>query len=117
MPVSTKYELSWKLDKSNPIVKFIEWYEDAYRTENENGRKRKGNAKKKLLEFIEAAIKPDWKADDTIGEFVALQKEFAADSMLPKELQEAKNNLSEEEYKQFNELYKKITSNQAAVTD
>ena len=50
-----KIEFKLSLDKSTSnFAQFIEWYENTHRTTNEEtGRKRKGNAKKVIAEFLE----------------------------------------------------------------
>ena len=56
VPVPKKVELSYKLDPASKLGSFIEWYEITYRTTNENGRKRKGNAKKAILDYMEGVL-------------------------------------------------------------
>jgi len=101
-----KVQLEYKLDPASPLANFIEWYEVAYRTTNENGRKRKGNAKKAVLDFLENYLKGSQKE---IVDFDSSVKQFREDTKLPKELQAAKNNLSSEEYATFKELYEKVS--------
>ena len=52
-----KVELSYKLDNASYIAQFISWYEEAKRTTNpDSGRKRKGNARKALQDYLESLI-------------------------------------------------------------
>ena len=110
MPTNQKYELSYKLDPTSPLVAFISWYEDAYRTENENGRKRKGNARKKILEFLEGVVLSDntMTSTNAINSFKEVIERYKEERKLPAELQSAKNSLSADEYETFKDLYQKI---------
>lgn len=108
MPALKKLSLEFKLSPSSPLYSFIEWYELEYRTTNpETGRKRKGNAKKAILDFFDNALS-DEPLSKEAEHFNAAVKQFKEDTKLPKELQSAKTNLSPEEYKNFKLLYEKI---------
>lgn len=107
MVVAKKVSLEYKLDPSSKLAGFIEWYEITHRkTNEETGRKRKGNAKKSILDFLESAVS----ATQTIEykHFVECVNQFTEDTKLPKELQSAKNNLSAEDYENFKSLYEKM---------
>ena len=106
MVVSKKVSLEYKLDATSKVASFVEWYEITHRTTNENGRKRKGNAKKAILDFIESAVSGTQTAESI--SFVDSVKQFVEDTKLPKELQSAKNNLSTEDYESFKTLYEKM---------
>ena len=110
MPVSKKVPLEYKLDPASKVGSFIEWYEITYRTTNENGRKRKGNARKKILEFLEGAVLSDNSMSSTtaISSFKEVIERYKEERKLPPELQSAKNSLSADEYEKFKELYQKI---------
>ena len=106
MVVSKKVSLEYKLDATSKVASFVEWYEITHRTTNENGRKRKGNAKKAILDFLESAVSGTQTAESI--SFVDSVKQFVEDTKLPKELQSAKNNLSTEDYESFKTLYEKM---------
>jgi len=106
MVVSKKVSLEYKLDPTSKVASFVEWYEITHRTTNENGRKRKGNAKKAILDFLESAVSGTQTAESK--SFVDSVKQFVEDTKLPKELQSAKNNLSAEDYESFKTLYEKM---------
>ena len=106
MVAKGKVILEYKLDPSSTLASFIEWYEITYRTTNENGRKRKGNAKKAILDFIENYLKGS--NEKEMMDFDKSVKQFREDTKLPKELQAAKNNLSGEEYETFKSLFEKV---------
>lgn len=109
MPVSKKTSLELKFDATSNLGTFIEWYEDAYRTTNEDtGRKRKGNAKQTILSFLQFSLsKLDATDKEYLSQYQDIIKRFREDTKLPVELQKAKNNLSEEEYETFKSLYEK----------
>jgi len=112
MVAKAKVQLEYKLESTSPLAEFIEWYEVAKRTTNpETGRKRKGNAKKALLQFIEGYLKGVQTKE--INDFQKSVEEFREDAKLPKELQMAKNTLSSEEYKTFKNLCEKINAEEA----
>ena len=116
MPASKKLELSYKLDDQSSLANWIEWYEDAHRTTNpDTGRKRKGNAKKVLLDFLENSVKVGAinPSKEEQKKFLDSLDEFKEDTKLPKELQKAKNNLSPEEFQQFKSLFEKSEKEEA----
>lgn len=107
MVVAKKVSLEYKLDPSSKLAGFIEWYKNRYRTINpDTGRKRVGNAKKVIQDFLEATLTGIQSKE--YNEFIDCVKEFKEDTKLPKELQSAKNNLSAEEYENFKSLYEKV---------
>ena len=106
MPVSKKVPLEYKLDPASKVGSFIEWYEITYRTTNENGRKRKGNAKKAILDYMEGVL--TGVKTKEVNDFIKSVEQFQEDTKLPKELQSAKNSLSPEEYEKFKTLFEKI---------
>ena len=111
MVVSKKIELSYKLDNLSYTAQFIQWYEEAMRTVNEEtGRKRKGNAKKVIQDYLESVLKDGKNNPNNIDQkkFIEAVLQFKEDNKLPKELQRAKNNLSAEEYENFKSLYEKV---------
>ena len=65
-----KIEFKLSLDKSTShFAQFIEWYENTHRTTNEEtGRKRKGNAKKAIAEFLELYFNDRTKTNAISGE-------------------------------------------------
>ena len=108
MPAPKKVILDYKLNPVSPLAQFVEWYQKAFTTFNpDTGRKRQGNAKKVILEFLENALS-DEPPSDAAKHFNDAVKQFKEDTKLPKELQSAKTNLSAEEYKNFKLLYEKI---------
>ena len=106
VPVPKKVELSYKLDPASKLGSFIEWYEITYRTTNENGRKRKGNAKKAILDYLEGLL--TGVKSKEVNDFMSSIESFREDTKLPKELQSAKNTLSPDEYENFKKLFEKI---------
>ena len=111
--VSKKVPLSYNLDPASKVASFIEWYEITYRTINENGRKRKGNAKKAILDYLEGMLIGTKTKE--ITEFVESVKQFQEDTKLPKELQSAKNTLSPDEYENFKKLFEKIKKEEESI--
>ena len=105
-PVSKKVPLEYKLDPASKLGSFIEWYEITYRTTNENGRKRKGNAKKAILDYLEGLL--TGVKSKEVNDFMSSIESFREDTKLPKELQSAKNTLSPDEYENFKKLFEKI---------
>jgi len=106
VPVSKKVPLEYKLDPASKLGSFIEWYEITYRTTNENGRKRKGNAKKAILDYLEGLL--TGVKSKEVNDFMSSIESFREDTKLPKELQSAKNTLSPDEYENFKKLFEKI---------
>lgn len=105
MPVAKKVELDFKLDPSSQLGSFVEWYKVRYRTTNENGRKRIGNARKAIQDYLESSI--TGVASKELNHFKEAVEEFKEDTKLPAALQNAKNNLSPEDFAQFKSLYEK----------
>ena len=106
MPVSKKVQLEYKLDPTSKLASFIEWYKARHRTENEEtGRKRIGNVRKAILDYLESSIIGVQSKE--YDHFVKSIKEFQEDTKLPKELQNMKNYLSDEEFAQYKSLYEK----------
>ena len=97
-----KIEFKLSLDKSTShFAQFIEWYENTHRTTNEEtGRKRKGNAKKVIAEFLELYFNDRTKMNDLIDT-------FKEDTKLSPELQKAKINLSADEFETLKKLLEK----------
>ena len=118
MPAPKKVELSYKLDSASSIAKWIGWYEEAKRTINpDSGRKRKGNARKALQDFLESLISEGGISTTAIDQkkFMETLKEYKEDTKLPPELQKAKNNLSPEEFSQFKSLFEKSERRQKRI--
>ena len=112
MPVSKKVPLEYKLDPASKVGSFIEWYEITYRTTNENGRKRKGNAKKVIAEFLEVYFndrngKNAISGTSNIKQYNELIDAFKEDTKLSPELQKAKINLSADEFETLKKLLEK----------
>lgn len=103
-----KIEFKLSLDKSTShFAQFIEWYENTHRTTNEEtGRKRKGNAKKAILDYLEGLL--TGVKSKEVNDFMSSIESFREDTKLPKELQSAKNTLSPDEYENFKKLFEKI---------
>ena len=102
------------LDKSTShFAQFIEWYENTHRTTNEEtGRKRKGNAKKAIAEFLELYFNDRTKTnaisgDLNINKMNDLIDTFKEDTKLSPELQKAKINLSADEFETLKKLLEK----------
>ena len=116
MPSPKKVELSYKLDNASYTAQFISWYEEAKRTTNpDTGRKRKGNAKKVIQDYLESVFKEGKNNMNNINQqpFMEAVIQFKEDNKLPKELQRAKNTLSPEEYENFKSYYEKIQKEEA----
>lgn len=99
-----KVEFKLSLDKSvSSFAQFIEWYENTHRTTNETGRKRKGNAKKAIADFLDAyfgSIENSILVDKMNKEITS----FKEDTKLSPELQKAKINLSAEKFETLKKL-------------
>jgi len=106
MVASKKVLLQYNLDPSSKLASFIEWYEITHRTIKDTGRKRKGDAKKAIKEFLESAVSATQTKE--YKHFVECVNQFTEDTKLPKELQSAKNNLSADDYENFKSLYEKM---------
>tara|TARA_B100000035_G_scaffold141296_1_gene120327 strand:- start:193 stop:573 length:381 start_codon:yes stop_codon:yes gene_type:complete len=109
-----KIEFKLSLDKSTShFAQFIEWYENTHRTTNEEtGRKRKGNAKKVIAEFLELYFNDRTKTnaisgDLNINKMNDLIDTFKEDTKLSPELQKAKINLSADEFETLKKLLEK----------
>ena len=109
-----KIEFKLSLDKSTShFAQFIEWYENTHRTTNEEtGRKRKGNAKKVIAEFLELYFNDRTKTnaisgDLNINKMNDLIDAFKEDTKLSPELQKAKINLSADEIETLKKLLEK----------
>ena len=106
MPAAKKVELNLKLDPTSKLGSFIQWYEEAKRTTSEEtGRKRKGNAKKAIQDYLESCIIGVQSKEYNL--FKEAINEFQQDTKLPQELQNMKNYLSDEEFAQYKSLYEK----------
>ena len=122
----TKPKIVLNIDPESKIGKFVSWYEEQYTTVNENGRKRKGNAKAALLDFLTATIDTagkgqyargyrNYKEDDikplpSIHKFEKDCEEYIEVGRLPAELKAAKKHLSPEEFEIFQANWQKISS-------
>ena len=109
-----KIEFKLSLDKSTSnFAQFIEWYENTHRTTNEEtGRKRKGNAKKVIAEFLELYFNDRTKTNAisgtlNINKMNDLIDAFKEDTKLSPELQKAKINLSADEFETLKKLLEK----------
>lgn len=99
-----KLELKFTLDiASSSTAQFILWYERAKRTTNENGRNRKGNAKKIIADFLDSYFKGITN-NSIVSQLNKDIQTFKEDTKLSPELQKAKVNLSNEKF----ELLKKL---------
>lgn len=99
-----KLELKFSLDiASSSTAQFIEWYERAYRTTNENGRKRKGNARKAIADFLDVYLSGE-KNSNIISQMNKDIQSFKEDTKLSPELQKAKVNLSTEKFEMLKKL-------------
>ena len=93
-----KIEFKLSLNKSTSnFAQFIEWYENTHRTTNEEtGRKRKGNAKKVIAEFElyfnDRNSKNAISGTSNINKMNDLIDAFKEDTKLSPELQKAKIN-------------------------
>lgn len=111
MPTRPKIVLN--IDPESNIGKFFSWYEQKYTTVNENGRKRKGNAKKALMDFMGEYISRGGKVDKdnplaSISNFLTAIEEYKETGSLPTELKEAKMYLSAEDFEDFKDKFYKI---------
>tara|TARA_B100002019_G_scaffold236635_1_gene211244 strand:- start:440 stop:826 length:387 start_codon:yes stop_codon:yes gene_type:complete len=111
-----KLEFKLSLDKSSSaFAQFIEWYENTHRTINEEtGRKRKGNAKKAIQDFLDSYFVD--RIDSNI--VAAMNKEidtFREDTKLSPELQKAKINLSADEFETLQKLLAKSEVEEAKM--
>lgn len=99
-----KLELKFSLDMaSSSTAQFIDWYERTYRTTNENGRKRKGNAKKAIQDFLDIYLSGETN-NNIISQMNKDIQSFKEDTKLSPELQKAKINLSAEKFETLKKL-------------
>lgn len=92
-----------KVKDGTKLYEFLDWYEKSKSSVSETGRNRKGNFKKFIIEEFEKMLisgKPSKDFLDTIAE-------FKESSLLPPELQEAKQNLNSTDFAKFVELLEK----------
>lgn len=102
MPAS--FILPLKVQNQSKLSQFIDWYETFYTSTNpDTGRKRKGNAKKFLLEELEALVSTG-KSSSSLPKVI---EDFKKASLLSPELQKAKQNLSESDFAKLVELMEK----------
>ena len=105
MPATTT--LALKMPNDSMLSNFIQWYETFYATANpETGRKRRGNAKKFLLEEINVLL-ASGKASANLDNVL---KEFKQASVLTSDMQTAKTKLSDTEFAKLLELLEKAKS-------
>jgi len=105
MPVSPIHQLKVKRDSAT--AEFIEWYEVyAAKPANEGGRKRKGSGKVTALMILDCILNQKvGRRDDNSDQVKEILDAYK--NKLSPEMQKAKENLSDEEYKTFVELNKK----------
>jgi len=102
MPASFLFPL--KVQNQSKLSHFINWYETFYTSTNpDTGRKRKGNAKKFLLEELEALVSTG-KVSSSLPKVI---EDFKNASLLSPELQNAKQNLSDSDFAKLVELMEK----------
>ena len=105
MPASPINQLKAKRDSAT--AEFIEWYEVyGAKPVNEGGRKRKGNGKVAALMILDCFLNQKvGRRDDNSDQVKEILDAYK--NKLSPEMQKAKENLSDEEYKTFVELNKK----------
>lgn len=91
-----------KVDNDSKLAAFITYYETAHKTINENGRSRKGNVKKFLLQELEELVTSGNPKDFPV-EAEAFQKKTSGSPILV----DAMSKLSPDELKQFKMLLQK----------
>lgn len=102
MPAAFLFPL--KVQNQSKLSQFIDWYETFHTSVNpETGRKRKGNAKKFLLEELEALVSTG-KVSAMLPKVI---EDFKKASLLSPELQKAKQNLSDSDFAKLVELMEK----------
>jgi len=102
MPASFLFPL--KVQNQSKLSQFIDWYETFYTSTNpDTGRKRKGNAKKFLLEELEELVSTG-KVSASLPKVI---EDFKKASLLSPELQKAKQNLSDSDFAKLVELMEK----------
>ena len=103
-PMPSSFLLPLKVQNQSKLSQFIDWYETFYTSINpDTGRKRKGNAKKFLVEELEALVS----TGKSSVSFPKVIDDFKKASVLSPELQKAKQNLSESEFAKLVELMEK----------
>lgn len=101
--VAASTQIPFKVKTDSKFYQFANWYESAYTTINpDTGRKRKGNFKKFLIEEIENLL-----YSGKATELIKVAEEFKKSSVLPQELQSAKQNLNETDFAKLVELMEK----------
>lgn len=96
--------LALKVQNQSKLSQFIDWYETFYTSINpDTGRKRKGNAKKFLLEELELLVS----SGKSSPSFPQVIEDFKKASLLSPELQKAKQNLSDADFAKLVELMEK----------
>ena len=96
--------LALKVQNQSKLSQFIDWYETFYTSINpDTGRKRKGNAKKFLLEELEALVSTG-KSSSSLPKVI---EDFKKASLLSPELQKAKLILSDADFAKLVELMEK----------
>ena len=115
MPAKDKIELKYSLDPSSPIAKFKDWYEIKHtKIDEKTGRKRKGDFRLQCRNYLEQSIDPTAYVNDKdrsdAEHFSEQMKQFREDQKLPQEVADAKNNLSDEDFNVFYDLWKKKES-------
>jgi hypothetical protein len=102
--------LALKVQNQSKLSQFIDWYETFYTSINpDTGRKRKGNAKKFLLEELEALVSTG-KSSSLLPRVI---DDFKKSSLLSPELQKAKKTLNESDFAKLVELVEKAGVNVA----
>ncbi len=109
MPASPINQLKVKRDSAT--AEFIEWYEVyGAKPVNEGGRKRKGNGKVAALMILDCILNQKvGRRDDNSDQVKEILDAYKNKNKSKhyKDMQKAKTNLSDEEYKTFVELSKK----------
>ena len=101
--VASAVQVPLKVKTNTKFFQFMEWYETSYATVNpDNGRKRKGNFKKFLIEEIEFLL-----SSGKVNELIKVTEEFKKTSILSPELQSARQNLNETDFAKLVELMEK----------
>ena len=106
MPASPINQLRVKRDSAT--AEFIEWYEVyGAKPVNEGGRKRKGNGKVAALMILDCILNQNvGKRDDNSDQVKEILDAYK--NKLSPTLQKAKERLTDEDYKKFVELNKKV---------
>ncbi|NBV28134.1 hypothetical protein EBS02_03815 [bacterium] len=102
MPSS--FLLPLKVPSQSKLSQFVDWFEAYHTTTNpDTGRKRKGNAKKFLLEELEHLVS----TGKTSAQLSKVLEDFKKASVLSPELQKAKQTLNETDFAKLVELVEK----------